>query len=402
MNSDDNYSEPNANNDLKIHHAQLSFDIYQGHGDYIFITYAHKDAESVFSDLEKFSELGINIFYDAGIPAGSSWVEIIEDKILNSKLFVPFLSPNVIESNFACDEISLAYRSELDMLPIYLEKTELKKGLNLALGNKQSIFKYEMTEEEYISLYKDAFKSFGLDTHLNDEKTFTLGNTTGQNSYNSTIIENLPKYYEHMGTSSALFTSRTYRPLKSRQEVYANSAPSHEYKRNPASGMSGILKLPFALLNKLVKPNKNKKDPTKNKKDYKKEYPKNKGDYIYISYSHNDIGCVIQEIERCKLEGYDVRFDKGINDSKDRHKQIELIKNCSIFIIFISKNLLNSIINSYELEIAYEYKKYIIPIFLEDIKLTPTFRFFLKNERFIAKYDLSEEQYTNTLFSMLE
>ena len=39
----------------------------------MFVCYAHSDADSVYADLVELRNNGVNIWYDEGIPAGSSW-----------------------------------------------------------------------------------------------------------------------------------------------------------------------------------------------------------------------------------------------------------------------------------------------------------------------------------------
>lgn len=55
------------------------FAAYRGDEDYVFVCYAHKDSERVYADLTHLNGNDINLWYDEGISAGSSWrAEIAE------------------------------------------------------------------------------------------------------------------------------------------------------------------------------------------------------------------------------------------------------------------------------------------------------------------------------------
>ena len=54
---------------------------YDGKGPYIFISYAHKDNETVLPLIEGLKQRGFNVWYDAGIEAGTEWPEYIGTKV---------------------------------------------------------------------------------------------------------------------------------------------------------------------------------------------------------------------------------------------------------------------------------------------------------------------------------
>lgn len=133
------------------------FDAYEGDKPYIFISYAHKDRELVFPEIKKFHDEGYPIWYDDGITPGQEWDDEIGTFLMNCSLLVIFISENSMNSTNVKDEIKLALDKNINVVPIYLEKTELPPGLELRLSNKHAIFKYLATEEDYI---KDCFKAF--------------------------------------------------------------------------------------------------------------------------------------------------------------------------------------------------------------------------------------------------
>ena len=134
-------------------------DAYVGEKPYIFISYAHKDRDLVFPEIRKFQDEGYPIWYDNGLTPGQEWDEIIEEKLENCSLLVAFISNNSMASKNVVDEISLALQesTNINIIPIHLEKTEYAMGLKLRLSRKHSIYKYLATEEDYI---KDCFEAF--------------------------------------------------------------------------------------------------------------------------------------------------------------------------------------------------------------------------------------------------
>ncbi|SDA48908.1 toll/interleukin-1 receptor domain-containing protein [Methanobrevibacter millerae] len=146
--------------DYPIHMIDRPFDAYSGSERYIFASYAHVDAKEVFAELKRFHEDGFKIWYDDGIRSGEGWQEVVETALEDSSLFIVFLTPNSVESKNVRDEIFLAIHEDIPLIPIYLEKTELKYGLKLTLLNLQSIFKYEMPENDYICRYKNDFSRY--------------------------------------------------------------------------------------------------------------------------------------------------------------------------------------------------------------------------------------------------
>ena len=52
---------------------------YEGDEDYIFVSYAHKDADFVLPIIDNLHELGYRVWFDEGIEASAEWPEYIED-----------------------------------------------------------------------------------------------------------------------------------------------------------------------------------------------------------------------------------------------------------------------------------------------------------------------------------
>jgi hypothetical protein len=141
---------------------QLPFFAYKGEEPYIFISYSHRDSDVVFSIIEKFNEMGYNIWYDEGIDPGNEWPEEIAKALAACALFIVFISPRSINSVYVNKEISFAMGRELPVLAIHLEETTLTLSLELLIGSNQAIMKYDMPEEQFYAKCYDAFDKFGI------------------------------------------------------------------------------------------------------------------------------------------------------------------------------------------------------------------------------------------------
>ena len=121
---------------------------YNNNEKFIFISYAHKDAQKVSPYLDTLKNNGFCIWYDAGIEAGTEWPEYIEEHLKKSAAVVVFMTPNAVESRNCRNEINFALDLGKDILVVYLEETELLKGMRLQLNSTQSLFRKNHTSDE--------------------------------------------------------------------------------------------------------------------------------------------------------------------------------------------------------------------------------------------------------------
>ncbi|WP_298500799.1 toll/interleukin-1 receptor domain-containing protein [uncultured Methanobrevibacter sp.] len=133
------------------------FKAYKGDEPFIFISYAHRDAQLVFSEIRRFHDEGYPIWYDQGLTPGQEWDDEIALALIGCSLLVVFISKNSMASKNVHDEIKMALNRDIDIVPIYLEKTELPPALELRLSTKQAIRKYNYDSDDYLS---DCFKAF--------------------------------------------------------------------------------------------------------------------------------------------------------------------------------------------------------------------------------------------------
>lgn len=122
--------------------------VYEGREKYIFVSYSHKDADKVLSIIDALNANGYRVWYDSGIEAGTEWPEYIEEHLINSHVVLVFMSPSAVESRNCRNEINFALELKKEMLVVYLEDTELLKGMRLQLNSTQSLFRKHHTSDE--------------------------------------------------------------------------------------------------------------------------------------------------------------------------------------------------------------------------------------------------------------
>lgn len=133
------------------------FKAYDGDEPYLFVSYAHKDAYLVFPEIKIFHDEGYPVWYDQGLNPGQEWDDEVAIALINCRLLVVFISKNSMDSTNVQDEIKLALKRDINIVPIYFEETELPPGLELRLSNKHAIMKYNMNQNDYLL---ECFKAF--------------------------------------------------------------------------------------------------------------------------------------------------------------------------------------------------------------------------------------------------
>ena len=142
--------------------GRIPFPAYRGDEPYIFVSYAHNDADIVFAEINRWNKQGYNIWYDEGISPGNEWEDEIANALENCSLFVVFITPDSVGSQNCRDEIYYALVAKLPIIAIHLKETVLKGGLKLRMSSIQAILKHSMNEEAYIYKYTTAFNKYGF------------------------------------------------------------------------------------------------------------------------------------------------------------------------------------------------------------------------------------------------
>jgi hypothetical protein len=123
---------------------------YAGDKPYLFVSYAHADAPAVMEVLEALQEQGFRIWYDEGIEVGSDWPEFIAGRLAGSGLMLAFLSKSYLASDNCRKEMHFALSHKIETVNIFLEETALSPGMEMQIGNRFALMKYQMGEERFL------------------------------------------------------------------------------------------------------------------------------------------------------------------------------------------------------------------------------------------------------------
>ena len=132
---------------------------YQGSDPYIFISYAHRDADRVLPIVERLLAGGCRVWFDVGIIPGKPWDDNIADQLRGSACVLCFVSAAYLASTNCRDEISMARAERKKMALIYLEDVELTPGMLLRYNRLQALFRHKTEEAVF---YEKLFAVDGL------------------------------------------------------------------------------------------------------------------------------------------------------------------------------------------------------------------------------------------------
>jgi TolB-like protein/Flp pilus assembly protein TadD len=122
---------------------------YSGSDPYVFVCYAHADADSVYPELQRLHESGFNIWFDEGIEPGIDWTERLGSAINSASRLLYFVSERSVDSLYCRNEVNFALTHDIPIGVIYLEQVELPNGLELSLGTNQAIHRYALSKTVY-------------------------------------------------------------------------------------------------------------------------------------------------------------------------------------------------------------------------------------------------------------
>jgi hypothetical protein len=117
-------------------------------GSYLFISYKRGDHVRISPILQRLAEWGYKIWYDRGIPGGSEWDAVLEERLEKCRLVVVFVSQQAMDSRYVRREVRFADTLKKTIVPVQLEAVELAHGMRMLLNEIQLV---------------DCFASEGMD-----------------------------------------------------------------------------------------------------------------------------------------------------------------------------------------------------------------------------------------------
>lgn len=119
---------------------------YRGSEPFVFVSYAHLDAELAYPIISGLQERGMRIWFDDGLDVGDIWEDVIPDHVEQCAAMLCLISPHFMDSNNCLDEIHYAKEQKKELLILHLEDTELPRNFR---------FRYERFHALKFSDYPD-------------------------------------------------------------------------------------------------------------------------------------------------------------------------------------------------------------------------------------------------------
>ncbi|MBE6778421.1 MAG: toll/interleukin-1 receptor domain-containing protein [Ruminococcaceae bacterium] len=132
--------------------------VYKGNDPYIFVSYAHRDADRVFPLIGALQEAGYRVWFDQGIEAGTEWSNNIASHLSNCSTFLFFTSSNSVQSENCLDEVAYAKSHKKPALLAFLEEdVVLPDGTEMQTARFQRMYvNRQRSMEEFIENFTGA------------------------------------------------------------------------------------------------------------------------------------------------------------------------------------------------------------------------------------------------------
>lgn len=119
---------------------------YRGDEPFVFVSYAHADAELAYPIISGLQERGMRIWFDDGLDVGDIWEDVIPDHVEQCAAMLCLVSTRFTDSNNCLDEIFYAREQKKELLILHLEDQALPRNFR---------FRYGRYHAERLSAYSD-------------------------------------------------------------------------------------------------------------------------------------------------------------------------------------------------------------------------------------------------------
>ena len=149
---------------------------YSGDGEYIFVSYAHKDRDLVYPFIAALQKK-YNVWFDEGIRYGSEWTHEIVSRLKKCSVFIFMITENSLVSENCKDELHHAREQKKNFLNIQIKKeTVLPEEFKFRYGRYQMCNYFEFSSPDAVvddlerkcdwfdSVKKDLLSKFAEET----------------------------------------------------------------------------------------------------------------------------------------------------------------------------------------------------------------------------------------------
>jgi hypothetical protein len=127
---------------------------YQGNENFVFLSYSHQDKVIAHELLAFLQFNGIRVWYDAGIPAGDNWMNMIADKVNRSAAVILLSSKTAVCSPHVQTEIRTAIHLGKKLIKINLDDSVFDSGIEMYLFALNQLQYSEISHEAKAAILK--------------------------------------------------------------------------------------------------------------------------------------------------------------------------------------------------------------------------------------------------------
>ena len=154
--------------------------MYEGGAPYIFISYSHRDTDSMISICNVLSQNGGRYWYDSGLHSGDDWNMVIASHLEKATVCLLLLSREAAASEYVKNELNFAQNHRIPIHVVLLETFELPIDLEMMLGRIQMIEKTAGYERKLLGslpgeLFDDSFEQIDAGHKGIDHPLFQVG-----------------------------------------------------------------------------------------------------------------------------------------------------------------------------------------------------------------------------------
>ncbi len=132
---------------------------------YIFVSYAHKNADTVRAHIDKLRGAGFRLWYDEELSPGADWPEETAAALSGASCVLAFISQDAAAAQNVRAELSFALSNKKRIICVYIGETKLPPGLQLQLGNTTAILEHRFSDKDkFYERLIDALPGSALDT----------------------------------------------------------------------------------------------------------------------------------------------------------------------------------------------------------------------------------------------
>lgn len=125
-------------------------DVYEGNEPYLFISYSHKDHQTMITVKNTLKEHNVRYWYDNGLHSGDDWNMVIAKHLKGATACLLLLSPNSATSEYVKNELNFAMNHRIPIHTLLIKQFVLPLDIEMMIGRIQMVGTEGMYQQKLI------------------------------------------------------------------------------------------------------------------------------------------------------------------------------------------------------------------------------------------------------------